>query len=215
MFQEFGCMRYALFFTCVLLSLATAFVAYGACAPLMSGRSVALGHSSIRVNNLGLVPSAVSAAIGIWAECGNTVPSFATGGNTSIEVNVIHYSGPTMSSVCGSGATGCGCVDNLVMNGIPAHANIHIFDQTASGSSFCDPAEILAHELGHVLGLDNSTCSGCSGRIMAPNDGDGRAVHPGDCSMADLLWRTPSEGYAWAHGSSLQTRGLRGRRDHV
>lgn len=59
------------------------------------------------------------------------------------------------------------------------------------------PAVLLAHELGHVLGLGDAPPGGrCQSAIMAADDprlAARRAVQREECAAADGRWRTPRE----------------------
>lgn len=59
-----------------------------------------------------------------------------------------------------------------------------------------DPALVLAHELGHVLGLDDVSTDRCPNHIMSWIDSmnlDRRAVQPVECEIAAAGWRTFAE----------------------
>src|SRR5438045_2406269 len=49
--------------------------------------------------------------------------------------------------------------------------------------------QVIAHEIGHVLGLGHTTCAGY---IMSPPSGP-RSVQSDECAKVAELWTTPSE----------------------
>ncbi len=78
-------------------------------------------------------------------------------------------------------------------NGAIVGGTIYVYEELYDGTS-CEPTRVesIAHELGHFLGLDDSTCSGriMSGNNMQPGS---RAVGEDECSRVDEQWETPSE----------------------
>jgi hypothetical protein len=72
---------------------------------------------------------------------------------------------------------------------------IELFDATRAGQD-CEPirSETIAHEIGHVLGLDDADSPNCYGHIMGPPIiGQSRSVQADECSFADSNWTTPAE----------------------
>lgn len=142
------------------------------------------GTGSSRINN----------AISYWQACGTLgqeLPSMSAGSGGDVHVTVIYNSGQHGAN-CGTFTPG----------NTNASATIELWDtsSTSSGSTYqCNVDDTLAHELGHVLGLANSTCSGHM--MAAPNISnqngtlvaDPRAPQAGECSMVDSNWFTTWE----------------------
>lgn len=86
-----------------------------------------------------------------------------------------------------SGANRCG-----QRTGTNTHHTVKIWDSaTRNGQEVpCQPpGQILAHELGHVLGLKDSAC----GDQYIMSNHIGATVNPLECEEFDLNWRTPWE----------------------
>jgi hypothetical protein len=54
-------------------------------------------------------------------------------------------------------------------------------------------SDTIAHELGHVLGLEDATGSACYDHIMGTRMLDDRQIASDDCAAVNQLWTTPSE----------------------
>lgn len=140
----------------------------------------------------GISAGDISAAIGMWETCS----SFETGfpallpnasGTMNVTVQLIPGAQP-------SPVGGCGHLDPQIgANGAIVGGTIFVYETLYDGTS-CEPTrtEVIAHELGHFLGLDDSTCSG---RIMSGNNmqAGSRSVGSDECSRVDQQWQTPSE----------------------
>jgi hypothetical protein len=138
-------------------------LAADSCAPLMSGVTSAAGISNISlsgVNGGGTVNSgALSAASGNWnGGCsGYDNPSFSTSGG-GMAVSVIFYSGTDAGN--GFSCNGkCACTDTQITNGRVSGATVRMFTTQGANGASCtgSQSEILTHELGHVLGLGDSS----------------------------------------------------------
>lgn len=133
----------------------------------------------------------ITGAISKWQAC----PQFGTGFPNLITANygdyvftVVHQSGQSTSS-----SGGCGYFQGS-FNGFGQinGGTIVVFDATAFGQD-CEPgrAVTIAHEIGHGLGLNDSSCSGY---IMGPpSGGPNDTVNPAECSQADQQWSTGYE----------------------
>lgn len=141
----------------------------------------------------GVSAADISAAIGMWGECssyGSGFPTFEHNGNGTWNVSVTFAPGrnPVTDAGCGyfSPATGSG---GAVIGG-----TIVVYEFRGSDGGACGPTryETIAHELGHFLGLGNSTCPAY---IMGGGNGQpgGRSVQADECSRVDQQWETPSE----------------------
>lgn len=129
-------------------------------------------------------------AISYWTSvCGDggSHPTLCAGCQTQANYGVIvHFAnsdGPT-----------CGVHDPTFVMGMPVGSQITLF-ASARGQP-CDPiADALAHELGHVLGLnDVSANANCYGSIMGGRGPGGvRTVTAADCAVADEAWVTTQD----------------------
>ena len=159
------------------------------------GNTGVSGGNIIRLDATGSALSYVEPAIDYWSDCPGyetEIPSFQIGGSGGIPVLVVLNSG---NSSCPDGS--CGCISREIVNGHLEGASITLFTNSSSGSS-CQPiADALAHELGHVLGLDNAPdpFNACLGHIMGSRFAGGtRNVAVDDCAVADDMWETTGEG---------------------
>ena len=80
-----------------------------------------------------------------------------------------------------------------IVNGHIESALITVWTQQADGTSCVPLTDVIAHELGHILGLDNVLDSSCNGHIMGTRILSTREVYPDDCAIADDMWETSAE----------------------
>jgi hypothetical protein len=181
-------------FAVFLLLLAGASpLAADACAPLLSGVT-----SATRMGNIALTgvsgggsvnSSAISGASGNWgSECsGYDNPSFGGSGSGGMAVNVIFYAGTDADNSFSCNGK-CACTDTQITSGRVSGATVRMFEEQGNGVSCTgSQTDILTHELGHVLGLGDSSCSG---RIMGDVFG---SIESGDCTAVDGNFLTPEE----------------------
>lgn len=136
----------------------------------------------------------VTSAIGMWETCAtyeSGFPAFVIGQQGDITINIAFASGRNPDQHAGCG----GFVPSNGSGGVVTGGTITIYEQPGAAAAFnsCSSTyvETIAHELGHVLGLSES---GCSGYIMTGNTGSpGRAVYGAECGAAALRWTTPAE----------------------
>lgn len=126
--------------------------------------------------------SALNGAGAMWNACGG-VPDFTTFASGDDEIQVVFYAGANDGRVVNCG-TECGCRSG---------DTIHIFSTNTSGLRDCTSTwpNLIAHELGHYLGLGNAG-TGC-GCVIMGNTACGPTVVPDDCAATNDLWMTPSE----------------------
>jgi hypothetical protein len=140
--------------------------------------------------------SDISSAVGLWGVCGSTgIPQVhANSTSCTFTFNVMHISGVSTSASggCGEFRGSFNTANNPpTVNG----GTIVVWDVTQGGAD-CEPYRYgtIAHELGHGLGLGDSSCQGY---MMGPPNGTagsgGRSVQSSECDEADSLWTTPSE----------------------
>jgi hypothetical protein len=104
-----------------------------------------------------------------------------------MSVNVIFYGGTDATN--GFSCSGkCACTETQITSGAVSGATVRLFAQQSNGTSCLGAqSEILTHELGHVLGLGDSTCSG---RIMGDVFGN---IDAADCTAVDGNFLTQGE----------------------
>jgi hypothetical protein len=92
---------------------------------------------------------------------------------------------------------GCGLFEGSAPNGYLESATITVWTKTKDGQP-CPVllTDVLAHELGHLMGLANALDLNCAGHIMGfPFGGEStRTVNADDCAVADAQWETSAEG---------------------
>lgn len=139
------------------------------------GRAVDTGALGTAANNWNQACSA------------NDNPVLTTSGTGDFRIYVDFYSGS--DSANGINCSGkCACTDLNTSGGVITGATIKMFEKQGNGASCTGSTnQILTHEVGHALGLDDSNCSD---RIMGNLSA---AIAPGDCSAVDLNFRTAAE----------------------
>lgn len=145
-----------------------------------------------RPGGFGISGSDISAAIGMWGTCasfGSGFPGLLLNGSGTYDISVQLIPGRRPSPT-----GGCGYLDPQIgSNGAIIGGTIFVYEALYDGTS-CGPtrAEVIAHELGHVLGLNDTTCSG---HIMSGNNlqAGSRVVWGEECSRVDQQWDTPNE----------------------
>ncbi len=181
-------------FSLLLLALSMDPLAADSCAPLLSGVTSAAGISNISlsgVNGGGTVnSSAITTASGNWnGGCsGYDNPTFSGSGGGGMAVNVIFYSGTDVNN--GFSCSGkCACTQVQITNGRVSGATVRMFDTEGATGTSCTSSQgdVLTHELGHVLGLGESSCTD---RIMGNNFG---SIAAGDCTAVDGNFTTAAE----------------------
>jgi hypothetical protein len=168
------------------------------CTPLLSSATGLATAGTVNLVYTGSSPL-VSQGASMWNNtCGPELPDFVVrsqgvAGGINININVVNGT-PSACQV-----NQCGCTDRITQSGILTGGTVHI-------DSSCGK-ETVAHELGHLLGLADTTHSSCVTRIMYfQNVPAGLAtVETGDCAAVDGLWETPSEATPTENGGGGQT----------
>jgi hypothetical protein len=175
--------------------LATVLIAVSAPAGALDGGGcvVRLARNTLAGDVIGLVPVApfppelLDEAIRGWRGCpgyATEFPRFVIGPATRT-LTIRHHPGS-------SGASRCGRLSGNTVS-------IYTWARGVDGKPVrCAPlALILAHELGHALGLDDAPDDpACRSIIMAqvdPRDPEARAVGGQECAAVARLWRTGGE----------------------
>lgn len=126
---------------------------------------------------------------------GSNYPNLLDGSHGDFDVTVDKLLGPIPTPPNGQTA---GCAQFAPKLDSTRHViggSIQFFDKDAQGQP-CDSsysmyfADILAHELGHVLGLDDTSCSGY---IMGPSAYTGIGPNAGECAQVNNQWTTSKE----------------------
>jgi hypothetical protein len=169
------------------------------CAPDLQAQCTAGNDPTQTVDRIQLVPSgfpsglsnAVANGMGMWngTSCntgGDDFPLFqfdSAGAGRTITVMFVAGKNPQNPASCG----------NLAGNVISVYSQVN--NPITGGTASCAAADIvtqnIAHELGHLLGLDNQFSSSCYGFIMSqvvfqPNGAIiGRSVRPEECQQAN------------------------------
>ena len=168
----------------LMAALATASgVEADGCARTIS-TSVVLGETISLVAASEMPPGLLIAAIGYWESCagyGETFPRLVEGSSGTSVVNVRFVRGKSVGRHCG---TFHGRTITLYASATAANSK-----PISCGSL----EQNLAHEIGHVLGLDDVESPSCRRRIMSMIDPDtarSRRVHPEECALVGRKWLT-------------------------
>jgi hypothetical protein len=162
----------------------------------LHGQCVTQEYPNNSAGQLGLMPgtgwdtigtSVLSAGAAMWAACGQSGSGFPTiqvGGFGVITVTANYVDAPSGGPFCSQ------MVPNRDSTGRIIGATITVYK---SSTQFQDcsviMASAIAHELGHVLGLNDSACSG----YIMGSPLVSRSVQSDECSKVDSLWTTPDE----------------------
>ena len=133
-----------------------------------------------------LPPDLVEAAIELWTACANYGSGFPrlVAGTRGSRVIRIEPASRVEGNRCGSFAA--------------STIRLHAVARDGARVVPCTPPDrVLAHEIGHALGLaDAPAVESCRDHIMAPafhpRDG-GRLVQPSECQAVGQHWLTPEE----------------------
>lgn len=175
-----------------------------------NGMSWSANHQSARITiatNAQFLTNGVGLGIGQWnaTACnsqGDSFPYFLDQGAGSVNINIIYKLGLGPTSSSGSRTTIC---SRYLGSG--SGGDIEVYDQWRDANDVirsCQNSRTqlvsdrIAHELGHFLGLSNSSCQGSV--IMGPavwSTSNGfsidRSVQPQECTFADTKNETPTE----------------------
>lgn len=160
------------------------------------------GMSAIFVS--GDLGTARTTAVNKWesgcAGSGTQYPNLQIGSGSGVTFNVISHQGARTGSAPGDG---CELTQVFTVGGQLSTADIHIWTGRRDGSP-CNatPSDLIAHGMGHALGLldsigscnsDKSSCS-CDGTIMGrPIPGQTSSMVPEACEEIRQNWDTAVE----------------------
>jgi hypothetical protein len=148
--------------------------------------------------------SELQTAAGYWS-CPSyldEVPVIQVGGSGGVPVSILKIDANSPGS--------CGLTSPHVENGEVVSAQITIWTHDSSGGACAPLYDVIAHELGHVMGLDDAPdpYNQCLGHIMGSRlSGGTRSVGGDDCAVADEMWHNshedaPNDPYCEAYGCS-------------
>jgi len=123
------------------------------------------------------------------------VPYFLVSGSSNSayqNVSVVFVDGPNPNE--NESGTGCGWTNITFSNGNISQAQITLYASETDGDP-CDNMDgVMAHELGHILGLGDAFLSSCSNAIMyAFYNPNTVSVTGAECAAADSAWFTDWE----------------------
>lgn len=159
-------------------------------AQCASGYYAVNSARSVGITTSCLYPADISAAVSYWTDAcldiGISTPHLHANQTGEITVDVVLMPGRSSG--------GCGLFDHSLNGNTVTGGTIRIWEQQSDGQSCLDNLpEIIAHEIGHVLGLANAP--GCEGYIMGPPSWSyARSVQQEECAQFDTQWTMYREG---------------------
>lgn len=160
------------------------------CASVESPNSQYHGDQIHFQAGMGISGSEIQDAIAMWdsgcsGQMGNDFPGLLNGGSGGASYTVIHGGHNPDNAHCG----------------VHVGNTITVFDSSTksdgSRQSCGNTTQNLAHEIGHVLGLNDAPQTAqCQNHIMAwinRNNAFSRSVKPEECNKVDSKWRTSNE----------------------
>lgn len=149
----------------------------------------------VSINTTTSMGDAASSAAAMWNECGGLPNIVANDNQGAIPISVTYHTGSSPSGNCGEGVAN---VNSTAVIG----GTIDIWEKWGPNmpehvrNQPCEPfGNLIAHEVGHVLGLSNApdtaTCN--SGYIMGGGWQTVTSPDSAECANVNQKWVTPQE----------------------
>jgi predicted Zn-dependent protease len=164
---------------------------------------IELSRGADSSGNLGTIDQgAANEAAANWngACSGSAIPQITADQNATGDwaVDVTFWPGkndraPGKPTDCVDVNSSCGCAKASFSGGKLLSVQVHLFETQSNGTSCASSySNVLTHELGHGLGLQDETDSACDGHIMGSVTGN---IESEECQEVEKNWdRDPHEG---------------------
>jgi hypothetical protein len=167
---------------------------FGACLLIVTAPDWAYGQTCVSSIETGItadtvtlhgsapdLDSIVSGAASAWSGCGMTgIPTISVGSGGSLDylVTIVNLSSGPL----------CGITNR------DTHEIIIARQYSYNGRQYtCDITNVLAHEVGHLFGLDDSGCTGYLMSSVGLGQTDTRSLRSGECTRANQNVMTTQE----------------------
>lgn len=125
---------------------------------------------------------------------GSAVPQLTADQNATADwaVDVTFWPGSNDGAAgkptdCFDPHSGCGCAKVSFSGGQLVGAQIHLFEEQSNGTSCAGSySNVLTHEMGHAMGLQDETDSACDGHIMGSVTGNIESSE--ECNEIEKNW---------------------------
>jgi hypothetical protein len=181
-------------FACAVLNICAAVYAEAACTSSV-GYSVTVADTiGVRVGSGWIDAPPITSAINMWScggDMGDEFPQVLSNTTGDITISVSRLSGrnPEPGSGCARFNHSLDSSNRVIGGAIEVYQQDHAGNDCLWVMPNVTLDNLIAHELGHVLGLANSSCSSY---IMGPNWSTS-SVNSAECSWVDNRWEQSSE----------------------